>query len=174
MEEKGRFEAAKRVCLVMHQAVRDHDPRHTVDILSMGTEVEPASLKETWNAELGGFTNQADALLQAEQLLERRDADRKLVYMITDGLPEAYPGEDGETVVDQPSECMEPTLRAAEELGSLEDLRLTILQLETEDELYLDAARQIAEVAGGRMEGLDPRDLTEEVVLDFEVQTHQR
>lgn len=168
MEEKGRFEAAKRVCLVMHQAVRDHDPRHLVDIVSMSTEVKRAGLEETWNAELGGFTNFAGALDLANRILSTSPAERRLVYLITDGLPEAYDDEEGEVVVDEPSECMEPTLEASRRLGQLENTRLTILQLETEDELYLDAAKEIAEAAGGRMQGLNPSDLTEEVVLDFE------
>jgi Mg-chelatase subunit ChlD len=168
MEERGRFEAAKRVCLVMYQAVRDHDPRHLVDIVSMSTEVERAGLEETWNAELGGFTNHAGALDEARRILASSPADRRLVYLITDGLPEAYDDEEGEVVVDEPSECMPPTIEAARRLGELENTRLTMLQLETEDELYLDAAREIAIAAGGRMQGLNPEDLTEEVVLDFE------
>ncbi len=168
MEEKGRFEAAKRVCLVMYQAVRDHDPRHLVDIVSMSTEVERVGLDETWNAQMGGFTNHAGALDLAREILSSSPADRRLVYLITDGLPEAYVDEDGQTIVDEPSVCMPPTIEAARRLGALENTRLTILQLETEDELYLDAAREIAAAGGGRMAGLQPADLTEEVVLDFD------
>ncbi|PSG98015.1 hypothetical protein BRD56_02310 [Thermoplasmatales archaeon SW_10_69_26] len=59
-------------------------------------------------------------------------------------------------------------------MGELENTRLTMLQLETEDELYLDAAEQIAHAAGGRMQGLRPANLTEEVVLDFEAAVESR
>jgi Mg-chelatase subunit ChlD len=174
MEEKGRFEAAKRVCLVMYQAVRDHDPRHLVDIVSMSTHVDQVGLDETWNAELGGFTNHAGALDLSREILASSPADRRLVYLVTDGLPEAYYDEGGDLVVDEPSVCLPPTIEAARRLGELENTRLTMLQLETEDELYLDAAEQIAHAAGGRMQGLEPADLTEEVVLDFEAAVESR
>lgn len=170
MEEKGRFEAAKKVCLVMHQAVKDADPRHRVDLLSMATEVEHVDLEGTWNAELGGFTNHPAAIRRARELLERVDADRRLIYLITDGLPEAYTDEDGEVVVDAPEVCMPYAKREAEELRDVPGTRLLIIQLETEDELYVEAAAEIAEAAGGRVEALDPEELAETIVLDFEAE----
>jgi len=168
MEEKGRFEAAKRVCLVLHEAAHRADPRHRVDVLSMATDVERVDLEGAWNAELGGFTNHGEALRKARELLEHEDADRRLVYLVTDGLPEAYTDEDGEIVVDEPSVCMGFAREQAHELGRLPGTRLLMLQLETEDELYVDAAREIAEAAGGDVQALDPEELAEAVVLDFE------
>lgn len=168
MEEKGRFEAAKKVCLVMHEAVHQADPRHRVDVLSMATDVERVDLEGTWNAELGGFTNHGEALRQAYDLLEHEDADRRLVYLITDGLPEAYTDEDGEIVVDEPDVCMEYAREQATRFRDMAGARVMILQLEDEDELYVDAAREIADAAGGAVEALDPQQLAETVVLDFE------
>lgn len=168
MEEKGRFEAAKKVCLIMHQAVLQADPRHRVDILSMATDVERVDLEGAWNAELGGFTNHGEALRQARELLEHEDADRRLVYLITDGLPEAYTDEEGEVIVDTPQVCTPYAIEQAQALRELPGVRVMMIQLETEEELYVDAARDIAEAAGGRVEALDPEQLTETIVMDFE------
>ncbi len=171
MEERGRFEAAKRVALVMYRAVKDHDPRHRVDILTMSTGVERVDLEGCWNAELGGFTNFQAALRMAGKLIELEAADRRLVYLVTDGLPEAYVGPDGDNLVEAPEVCMEHTKREAAELANTAGARLMIIQLEDEDELYIEAAREIAEAADGRVEALDPTHLAEQVLLDFEAET---
>lgn len=167
MEEKGRFEAAKRACLVMYKAVQDHDPSNRIDVLTMSTDVERVDLAGAWNAELGGFTNHPLAIQKAHRLLEAGGADRKLVYLVTDGLPEAYPTPDG-NLVDKPDVCLPHATQAARDLSEQTGARLVVIQLETEDPMFLEAAAEIAEAAGGHVEALRPEKLSEEVLLDFE------
>lgn len=167
MEEKGRFEAAKRACLTMYKAVQDHDPSNRIDILTMSTDVERVDLAGAWNAELGGFTNHPLAIQKAHRLLEAGGADRKLVYLVTDGLPEAYPTPEGNKV-DKPDVCLPHATRAARDMAEQTGARLVVIQLETEDPMFLEAAGEIAEAAGGHVEALRPEKLTEEVLLDFE------
>lgn len=63
---------------------------------------------------------------------------------------------------------MEYAREQAEELRMLRGARVMMIQLETEEELYIDAAREIADAAGGRVEALDPEELAETIMLDFE------
>lgn len=167
MEEKGRLDAAKTVCLTMYRAIKEIDPMNRVDILSMSTGVEPVTLAGLWNAEPKGFTNHGRALLEARILLEEEGADRRLVYLITDGLPEARTVRGIDTA-DRPEECMPYALENARELGAAEGTRLMVIQLETEDPLYLDAAREIATAAGGDVQAVEPEELTQTLLGDLE------
>lgn len=168
MEEQGRLEAAKRICLVLWRAVKERNPEHRVDLLRMETHVEPVDLAACWNTEPGGFTNQGAALRKAARLFEAEGADRKTLYLVTDGLPEAWTDRDGIDHADRVDVCMPYALRQAEALRRIPDLHTVILQLETEDPLFLEAAKQLAEAAGGRVEALDPQDLLKWMMTDYD------
>jgi len=171
MEENDRLTAAKKVCLVLHRALREDDPDHRIDLVAMGTSVARVDLAHCWAAEPKGFTNQGAALREARRLLETSDADRRLVYMITDGLPEARTLPDGRDVADRVDACMPDALAAAKTLRDMGGVRLLILQLETKDPKYLQAASKIAKAAGGRVVGLDPKEMATTLLVDLRAST---
>lgn len=167
MEEAGRLEAAKRVALVLHRAVRLRRDDARIDLLQMETGVHRVDLAACWNAEPRGFTNFAAALRDARRLLEAEGADRQIVYMITDGLPEALTLADGTDKADNPSVCLPPALDEAKRLRRSGAVHLVIYQL-TQEARYVEAAQRIAKAAGGRVEALDPQQLMRSLVVDFQ------
>ncbi len=168
MEESGRLEAAKRVCLVLNRAVKDRNPDHRVDLLRMHTGIERVDLAACWQSEPTGFTNNGAALREAKRLFDMHHADRKLLYLVTDGLPEAHTLPDGTDKADRPDVCMQYALKHAAPLRRIEGLRTNIIQLETQDPMYLDAARRIADEAGGSVEAVDPADLMKWLLGDLD------
>lgn len=172
MEANDRMEAAKKVCLVLHRALLDDDPSHRIDLVAMGTSVRRVGLAECWSAQPSGFTNHGAALREARRLLETSDADRRLVYLITDGLPEARTLPDGRDVADRVDACMPDALKAAKALRDMGGVRLLILQLELSDPKYLKAAADIAKAGGGRVVGLDPKELAKTLLVDLREQAH--
>lgn len=168
MEEHGRLDAAKRVCLVLERAVKDQNPDHHVDLLAMHTSVESVDLRGCWNAKPRGFTNHGAAFRMARRMFEEHPADTRLLYFVTDGLPEAYTRKDGTDVADRPDVCMEDALREARLLGQRGDVRTVILQLETRQEMYLDSAARLAAAADGEVQGIDPADLMRWVMGDVD------
>jgi len=171
MEENDRLEAAKRVCLVLHKALREDDPDHRIDLVAMGTSVRRVDLAQCWASTPSGFTNQGAALREARRLLETSEANRRLVYMVTDGLPEARTLPDGRDVADRVDACMPDALKAAKQLHDMGGVRLLILQLETSDPKYLEAARKVAKAGGGRVVGLDPKELSKTLLVDLRAAT---
>jgi len=171
MEEQSRLEAAKKVCLVLHRALREDDPDHRIDLVAMGTSVRRVDLAACWAATPSGFTNQGAALREARRLLDTSDADRRLVYLITDGLPEARTLPDGRDVADRVDACMPDALRAAKSLRDMGNVRVLILQLETRQPKYLEAAHRIAKAAGGRVVGLDPQEMASTLLVDLRATT---
>jgi uncharacterized protein with von Willebrand factor type A (vWA) domain len=171
MEANERLEAAKRVCLVLHRALREDDPDHRIDLVAMGTGVRRVDLATCWAAQPHGFTNQGAALREARRLLDTSDADRRLVYMITDGLPEARTLPDGRDVADRVDACLPDALAAAKQLRDMSGVRVLILQLETKDPKYLEAAGKVAKAAGGRVVGLDPKELAKTLLVDLRMAT---
>src|SRR5438552_2487618 len=105
MEENGRMDAAKRAALALQHAVRARNPRNRVDLFLMDTSVKSASLRDVWETTPRGFTNHGAALRLAREAVRRRRSDRALVYVITDGLPEAYT-RDGDDVAGHPDKAM--------------------------------------------------------------------
>lgn len=168
MEQHGRLEAAKRVCLVLHQAVKDRNPDHRVDLLRMHTSVEHVDLAACWASEPHGFTNHGQAMRMARRLFEQEGADHKVLYLVTDGLPEAYTKPDGTDKADRPDVCMPDALAAAKGLREVPGLRTVVLQLETEEAMFLEAAAELAAAAHGDMQGLPPERLAEWIVGDFQ------
>ena len=157
MEENGRMDAAKRAALALHHAVKARNPRNRVDLLLMDTSVRRATLREVWETEPTGFTNTGAALRTARGLA-RRDG-RTLVYLVTDGLPEAYT-KDGEDVAGHPKKAMEYAKRQAQELARERGVAgFVMLLLEPEDEMYVKAAETLAKEAGGRVVPVDPQEL---------------
>ena len=168
MEENGRMEAAKRAALALNHAVRQANPRNRVDVLLMDTSVRSVTLREVWDAEPRGFTNHGAALRLARELARRRKSQRLLVYMVTDGLPEAYTKE-GEDVAGHPDKAMAYAKEQARLLRRERALSgFVMLLLEPKDERYVKAAKELARECGGRVQDVDPQELARTLLKQFE------
>lgn len=165
------MEAAKRAALALHHAVKSKNARNRVDVLLMDTSLRQASLREVWEAEPTGFTNTGAALRVARGLCERRG--RTLVYLITDGLPEAYTKE-GEDVAGHPEKAMAYAKEQARLLRRERGLAgFVMLLLEPKDEMYVKAAEGLAREAGGRVVPVDPQELARTLLRQLETPAAQ-
>lgn len=161
------MEAAKRAALALHHAVRAQNPRNKVDVLLMDTSVERATLRQVWETAPRGFTNTGAALRIARGVAERRGG-RTLVYLITDGLPEAYTKE-GEDVAGHPQKAMAFAKEQARLLRRERGLAgFVMLLLEPKDKMYVKAAEELAKEAGGRVVPVDPQELARTLLRQFE------
>jgi uncharacterized protein with von Willebrand factor type A (vWA) domain len=168
MEENQRLDAAKRAALALYQAVRRDRRGNRVDLVLMETSVRRADILDAWLAKPRGFTNTGGALALARTLLEQSRADRKLVYLITDGLPEAMTLPNGEDIASYPDKCLDYALQEVRKFKAMPDLGLAILLLEPEDEQYVRAAEKIADEVGGRVMPTDPQELVKRVLVDYD------
>ena len=169
MEENHRLDAAKRSALALYKAVKKRNPRNPVDLIAFDNTVSMVDLHGVWESTPWGFTNTSAALSAAESVLKHSKVDSKLVYLITDGLPEAYTGDDGEAKAGDYEKSLNRALSAAKSLTRFRNLRLTILLLEPEDETYVEAAKEIADVVGGAIVATDPQRLATELLVDYGV-----
>lgn len=168
MEENHRLDAAKRAALALVQAARRDNKANRVDLVLMETGVRRAEMLDAWLAKPRGFTNTGGALALAGAILRRSRADRKLVYLITDGLPEAMTLPDGTDIASYPDKCLAYALEQARALKALPGLGFAILLLEPEDEMYVKAAERIAAELGGTVMPTDPRGLARKVLVDYD------
>ncbi len=99
MEENDRILAAKKAVLALFKAVKRRDRRNIVDLVGFDTDVRPMDLVSVWESKPGGFTNTGAALKTAAELLRHSRSDQNLVYLITDGYPEAYTDKDGKSMI---------------------------------------------------------------------------
>lgn len=168
MEDNGRMDAAKRAALALHHAVKQKNRRNTVEVYLMDTSVRAASLRDVWQAKPRGFTNHGAALRLAREAVRRHAGQRTLVYLVTDGLPEAYT-KDGEDVAGHPEKAMTYAKEQAKRLARESGLSgFVMLLLEPEDEMFVEAARALASTAGGRVVAVDPRTLAQTLLRQLE------
>lgn len=168
MEERGRMDAAKRAALALHHAVKARNPRSKVHLLLMDTSVRPVSLREIWETEPRGFTNTGAALRIAREYAQRSRGGRTLVYLVTDGLPEAYTKE-GEDVAGHPEKAMAYAKEQARHLARERTVSgFVMLLLEPKDEKYVKAAEGLAKEARGKVVPVDPAELTRTLLRQFE------
>ncbi|HEX2021226.1 MAG TPA: VWA domain-containing protein, partial [Candidatus Thermoplasmatota archaeon] len=168
MEENGRMEAGKRAALALHHAVKARNRRNRVDLLLMDTSVKPATLRQAWETTPRGFTNTGAALRLARAACREHKTGRTLVYLVTDGLPEAYT-LDKEDVAGHPQKAMAYAKQEAKLLARERDLAgFVMLLLEPKDEMFVNAARELAEAAGGRVVPVDPQELAGKLLREFE------
>ncbi len=95
-------------------------------------------------------------------------ADRLLLFLITDGLPEAYTDEKGTVVAGDLERSMELALIQASRLLRYRDLTFNIFLLEPEDETFVNAARRIAKEGEGRVIVADPNELASRVLGTYD------
>lgn len=168
MEENDRMLAAKRAVLALWHAVRMDNRRNEMDILAMDTSVTRVTLEEAWESKPRGFTNTGRALREAANLLKASRAERALIYLITDGLPEAYT-VDGVDGAGHPEKAMKFALEEARKLRALPAVvGTTLLLLEPEDELFVKAAEKLAHALDGRVVKTDPKELARDVLKEFD------
>jgi uncharacterized protein with von Willebrand factor type A (vWA) domain len=165
MAEGGKLDAAKKALLSLYVAVRRRYPDATIDVLAFDNEVRALDLVELWECKPGAFTNTAEALRDAALLLRPSRASRKELFLITDGLPEAYTDEAGQVRSGQLDVAMEHALERARELATVTPLRTAVLLLKSEHPEYEAAAREIARTLGGEMVVTEPTHLGIELLV---------
>jgi Mg-chelatase subunit ChlD len=165
MSENGKLEAAKKALLALYVAVRRRYPDATVDVFAFDNEVQVLDLVELWECRAGAFTNTAEALRAAHLLLRASRASRRELYLITDGLPEAYTAEDGTVRSGHLDVAMERALERARELATVTPLKSTVILLKSEHPEYEPAARSIARTMGGDLVVTDPVRLGVELLV---------
>lgn len=169
MEENDRMAAGKRAVLALYWSLKKRSPQNQIDLLLMDTSVVRANLGQAWAAKPGGFTNTGRALEAARALLQASRANRKLLFLVTDGLPEALTIE-GKDVAGRPEEAMAYALRQADRLRDVKALSTTIVLLEPKDPLFVKAGDQIARRARGKVVKVTPQDLTRSLLVELREQ----
>ena len=167
MEENNRLEAAKRAVLALSSALRRDNPRNKVDIISVSTRANVIGLKEVMEMEPKGFTNVSEAIALSRALFDSSRSDRHILFLITDGLPEAYTPIGENPVAGDLEEAMNRTLAEVQGLYRVQDLSFNIFLLEPEDERYVRSAKRIAEEGGGRVMVADPSKLAEKMLISY-------
>ncbi len=167
MDENNRLEAAKRSVLALSHAIKRENPRNRVDIIAVSTRPRVVTLKEVMSMEPRGFTNIQESMALARSLFDASRSERHLLFLITDGLPEAYLSRAGKPVAGDLETSMELALVEVRELGRYRELNFTIFLLEAEDVTFVDAARKIANAGSGKVVIVDPARLGREVLGSF-------
>jgi len=165
MAEGGKLDAAKKALLALFVAIRRRHPDATIDLLAFDNTVTVLDLVELWECKAGSFTNTAEAIRAAHLLLQASRASRREVYLITDGLPEAYTDDDGAIRSGQLDEALEHALARARELATVAPLRSTVILLRSAHPEYEAAARSIARTLGGELVVTEPTHLGVELLV---------
>ena len=165
MSEGGKLDAAKKALLALFVAIRRRYPDATIDVFAFDNDVQVLDLVELWECKAGAFTNTAEALRAAHLLLRGSRATRRELYLITDGLPEAYTAGDGRVRSGQLDVAMERALERATELATVTPLQSTVILLKSDHPEYEAAARAIARTLSGEMVVTDPARLGVELLV---------
>ncbi len=165
MAEGQKLEAAKKALLALYVAVRRRYPDATVDVLAFDNEVQVLDLVELWGCRAGAFTNTAEVLRAAHLLLAASRSSRRELYLVTDGLPEAYTDDEGRVHSGQLDVAMERALERARELATVTPLKTTVVLLKSEHPEYESAARAIARTLGGDLVVTEPANLGIELLV---------
>jgi len=165
MAEGGKLTAAKKALLALYVAIRRRHPDATIDVIAFENEVRVLDLLELWECTPGAFTNTAEALHAAHLLLRSSRANRKEVYLITDGLPEAYTDSEGRVRSGNLDAAMDQALLRAVELSTVTPLRFSMVLLKSEHPEYELAARRVTRTLAGELVVTDPQRLGVELLV---------
>jgi uncharacterized protein with von Willebrand factor type A (vWA) domain len=165
MSESHKLDAAKKALLALYVAVRRRHTDAAIDVVAFDNDVRLLDLLELWECPPGSFTNTAEALHAAHILLRSSKANRKEVFLLTDGLPESYTDLDGSVKSGQLDRAMEHALARAQELSTVNPLRFTMILLKSEHPEYEIAARQVTRTLGGSLMITDPEHLGVELLV---------
>jgi Mg-chelatase subunit ChlD len=167
MEENDRILAAKKAVLALFKAVKRRDRRNIVDLVGFDTDVRPMDLVSVWESKPGGFTNTGAALKTAAELLRHSRSDQNLVYLITDGYPEAYTDKDGKSIAGDNDRSLASAVAEATQLRRVRNVRLVHILLEPKERIFVDAAEKIVGAAHGKLITTDPNRLAAEMLTDY-------
>jgi Mg-chelatase subunit ChlD len=168
MEENNRILAAKKSVLALYKAVKHRNSQNIVDFIAFDSRVHVMDLLSAWRSTPSGFTNTGEALLTAHEILKDSYADRKLVYLITDGLPEAFTDpQTGEPRAGDLEKSLKIAVKQAKKFKKYTDLRFTIILLEPKEDVYTSAAETLAQASGGSVIVTDPQELATEMLMDY-------
>ncbi|MCI4332885.1 MAG: hypothetical protein L3K01_04040 [Thermoplasmata archaeon] len=165
MAEGDKLPAAKKALLALYVAVRKRHPDATIDVVAFDNRVDLLDLVELWECQPGAFTNTAEALRTAFLLLRASRASRREVYLVTDGLPEAYTDAEGSVRSGNLPAAMEAALARARELATVRPLKFSLVLIRSEHPEYEVAAREIARTLEGTMVVTDPNRLGVELLV---------
>ncbi len=167
MSEGEKLPAAKKAFLALYMAIRRRYPDAVLDVVTFDNRVKVLDLVALWEAKPGAFTNTGEALHVAHELLASSRAHRKEIYLITDGLPEAYTDEKGDVKSGNLPRALDSALQRATELRTVGPLAATLVLLKSDDPSFEKAARAIARVLGGSVVITDPKKLAFELLVRF-------
>ena len=167
MGENRRLENAKRAVMALYKAVKSNDPKSVVDVLTFDNEVKAMDLYSIWKCEPGSFTNTGEALRKAHEILRFARTDRRVIYLITDGLPESYTEINGRAVAGDMARSMLYAEDAASMLRKLKGLRFVTILLEAYDPKYVAAAERISSILHGSIYTVEGRQLAKEMLKDY-------
>ena len=166
MDENRRIQAAKKAVLALFKAVKRKDRRNLVDLVGFDTDVRPMDLAQVWESKPGGFTNTGEALKVARELVEKSSQDLKIIYLITDGFPEAYT-ENGRGIAGDNARSLACALEEAGKLTRVRNTRLVHILLEPREKIFVDAAERIVAAARGKLITTDPNRLASDMLMDY-------
>jgi uncharacterized protein with von Willebrand factor type A (vWA) domain len=165
MAEGEKLPAAKKALLALYVAVRKRHPDATIDVVAFDNRVDLLDLVELWECQPGAFTNTAEALRTAFLLLRASRASRREVYLVTDGLPEAYTDSEGSVRSGNLPAAMEAALARARELATVRPLKFSLVLIRSDHPEYEAAAREIARTLEGTLVVTDPNRLGVELLV---------
>jgi len=159
MDENNKLYAAKRALTALYVAIKKHDPKAVIDIIAFDSKIKIMDFYTMWEAEAGEFTNTGEALFASYKLLGNKKTTKKEIYLITDGLPEAYTTNSGKIKAGDLNRSMEYALEAAKAIGKSRDIKVTIILLKSTDSRYEKAANEIANQCNGKLIITEPNNL---------------
>lgn len=165
MGEGEKLPAAKKALLALYVAVRRRYPDATIDVLAFDNEVRLLDLLQLWETPPGSFTNTGEALRTAFLLLRSSRANRKELFLVTDGLPEAYTDHDGRIRSGNLDKAMEYALGRAQELTSVKPFRCTMVLIKSQNPDYEKAARLLSHQLHGELVVTEPQHLGIELLV---------
>ena len=173
MSFEGRFPAAKRVALAMHQLIRTQFPRDKFFVVGFSTRARELQLEElarvSWDPG-DPFTNLQDGLRVAERLIIRHPSPSPQILVITDGQPTAYFVDD-ELHVEWPSgpggispRAVSQTLQQVTRI-TRRGITINTFMLQDSPEL-VGFVERMTEINRGRALFTDPQKLGSYVMVD--------
>jgi uncharacterized protein with von Willebrand factor type A (vWA) domain len=93
---EDRITPAKKVALALSELIKIRYPKDTLDLLVFGDDAWPVSIGEIPYLQVGPYhTNTVAGLQLAIDILRKRKATNKQIFMITDGKPSCIKEPDG-------------------------------------------------------------------------------
>jgi uncharacterized protein with von Willebrand factor type A (vWA) domain len=181
MSFEGRFPAAKRVALAMHQLIRTRFPRDHFFVVGFSTRARELQVQElpeiTWDPG-DPFTNLQEGLMVAERLIAKHPSPSPQILVITDGQPTAYFLED-ELHVEWPSgyggispRAVAQTLKQVQRITQ-RGITINTFMLHDSPEL-VGFVERMTEINHGRALFTDPQRLGSFVMVDHLAHRRQR